>query len=327
MKKIFMLALGIVLSILLIGCGGEKGAGEQKKIKVKIANTQGEKDTQSIGMVDVKKRLEESGLFEVELFFSSSLGGTDDVLEQGIQGVPVIAMSDPGRLATYVKEYGIIQMPYILKDPEQLDRLIETELYKNWEKEFEKYGVKIITSNWYNGPRNFVTNKKIDVPKDLNGLKIRTIGSELFTESIKAMGAVPTPMEWSEVYAAIQQGALDGCEAQTPSVYPTRLYEICKYLNKTEHFDLITVPVMGADVFNSWSKEAQDTFVKAFEEAGRENRKIVANTIEEYEKEMAEKGMIINKLDQNIFKDAVEPVYDKLGYRELKEELLKQLGN
>ena len=278
-------------------------------------------------MVDVKKRLEESGLFEVELFFSSSLGGTDDVLEQGIQGVPVIAMSDPGRLATYVKEYGIIQMPYILKDPEQLDRLIETELYKNWEKEFEKHGVKIITSNWYNGPRNFVTNKKIDVPKDLNGLKIRTIGSELFTESIKAMGAVPTPMEWSEVYAAIQQGALDGCEAQTPSVYPTRLYEICKYLNKTEHFDLITVPVMGADVFNSWSKEAQDTFVKAFEEAGRENRKIVANTIEEYEKEIAEKGMIINKLDQNIFKDAVEPVYDKLGYRELKEELLKQLGN
>lgn len=326
MKKILIVVLSCLLSILFIGCGEEKGE-VQKKIKVKIANTQGEKDTQSIGMIDVKTRLEESGLFEVELFFSSSLGGTDDVLEQGMQGVPVVAMSDPGRLATYVKEYGIIQMPYILEDPEQLDKLIETDLYKKWEKEFEKKGVKIITSNWYNGPRNYVTNKKIDTPRDLNGLKIRTIGSELFTESVRAMGAVPTPMEWSEVYAGIQQGALDGCEAQTPSVYPTRLYEICKYLNKSEHFDLITVPVMGVDVFNSWSKEAQEVFVKVFEEVGRENRKIVAKTIEEYEKEMVKKGMIINKIDKKIFASTIEPVYEKLGYKDLKEELIRQLGN
>lgn len=273
-----------------------------------------------MGMVEVKKRLEETGLFEVEVFFSGALGGTDDVLEQGLQGVPVVSMSDPGRLATYVKDFGIIQMPYILEDPDDLDKLVESDLYKSWEKQFEDHGIKLIASNWYNGPRNFVLNDEVNKPEDLQGKKIRTIGSEIFVNSINAMGAIATPMEWSEVYPSIQQGAIDGCEAQTPSVYPTRLYEICKYINKTEHFQLITCPVMGLDVFNSWPEEAQETFMKVFKEVGTENRKIVGETIKEFEDAMKEEGMIIREVDKQPFIDAVQPVYEKLGYTELRDE-------
>ena len=131
MKRLKLVLLSVLVLGLLVGCGKSekkeapaegnnkkqteaKGESSTEKIKVQIANTQGEKDTQSIGMMEVKKELEATGMFEVQLFFSSALGGTDDVLEQGLQGVPVVAMSDPGRLASYVKDFGIIQMPYIL---------------------------------------------------------------------------------------------------------------------------------------------------------------------------------------------------------------------
>lgn len=356
MKKnsIIMIAVILILAMVFVACapstpqksteGENKNQSEDskktedskkaetstqsgQKFKIMLAGTGGEKDTQSIGMMEVEKRLEESGLFDVECFFASALGGTDDVMEQGLQGVPVVAMSDPGRLAAYVKEFGVIQMPYILEDPEDLDKLIESDLYKGWIKKFEEQNIKVITSNWYNGARNMVLNAEVKQPSDLNGKKIRTIGNELFVSSIEAMGAIPTPMEWAEVYPSIQQGGLDGCEAQTPSVYASRIYEICNTINKTEHFQLITVPVMGKGVFDSWTPEAQEVFVKTFVEVGRENRKIVNETIAKYEAEMAkDKGMKILEVDKSIFKAATEPVYEKLGYVELREEFLKAIG-
>lgn len=265
-------------------------------------------------------------MFKVELYFSSSLGGTDDLTEQAVAGAPVLTVSDPGRLMTYVNDFGVIQMPFMFEDSDSLNALIETATYKGWEKEFEKQGIKLITSNWYSGARNFVLNKEVNVPADLKGQKIRTIGSPLYTESINAMGAIATPMEWAEVYPALSQGAIDGVEAQTPSVYATRLYETSKYVNKTEHFQLIGCVVMGASVFDSWSKEAQDVFVKTFKEVGKDNQGLVKKLTAEYEEDMVKRGMIVRTLDKTPFIEAVQPVYEKLGYAKAKAAILAEIA-
>ncbi|QTQ13856.1 TRAP transporter substrate-binding protein DctP [Treponema parvum] len=326
MKKIIGL-LTILFMAGMIFANGSKESSSKGPYKMKFGNTAGEKDTQTMGLYEVAKRLNASGLFAVEVFPSSALGDTDDIVEQGLQGAPVLTVTDPGRIMSYISDFGVIQMPYMFEDASGLNDLIQTPLYKEWEKEFEKkFGLKLITSNWYSGARNFVCDKEINKPSDLKGLKIRTIGSPLYTESIKAMGAVPTPMAWSEVYSAIQQKAIDGAEVQTPSSYATRLYEISKVTNRTGHFQLIGCVVMGADVFNSWSKEAQDLFVKTFREVGTENQALVKKLTVEYEKEMAAKGMIIRDLDKTPFIEAVQPVYATLGYTKLRDELFKQLG-
>ncbi|MFA6844189.1 MAG: C4-dicarboxylate TRAP transporter substrate-binding protein [Sphaerochaetaceae bacterium] len=328
MKK----GIAIILCIMIIACGlfaqgqGETVKKAQGPYLIKLANTQGDKDTQSMGLFEVKKRLEATGLFSVEVYTSSSLGATDDLTEQAIEGAPILTVSDPGRLMAFVPEFGVIQMPYMFEDASALNKLIETQTYKKWEKEFEKKGLKLITSNWYSGARNFVLNKEVNSPSDLKGQKIRTIGSPLYTESVNAMGAVATPMEWSEVYPGIQQKAIDGAEVQTPSSYATRLYEICKYTNKTEHFQLIGCVVMGTSVFNSWSKEAQDVFVKTFREVGAENQKLVLQLTKEYEEDMVKKGMIVRTVDKTPFIAAVQPVYEKLGYAEARKAILAEIG-
>lgn len=328
MKKVVNLVLLVLLCSVILFAAGQ-GESESKKTgpySIKLANTQGEQDTQTIGLREAAKRLEATGLFKVEVYPSSSLGGTDDITEQGIEGAPVLTVSDPGRLMTHVPEFGVIQMPYMFSDSSALNKLLETATYKKWEQEFEKKGIKLVTSNWYSGARNFVLNKQVDTPADLRGQKIRTIGSPLYTQSINAMGAVATPMEWAEVYPGISQGVIDGAEVQTPSSYATRLYEICGYTNKTEHFQLIGCVVMGASVFNSWSKEAQEVFVRIFREVGAENQQLVQKLTKEYEEDMVRKGMVVRDVNKQPFIDAVQPVYESLGYAALRKKILAELG-
>ena len=328
MKKLktFMF-LGIILvSISFMTCsrGNQSRSG---KIVVRFGNTQGEADTQTMALREVAKRLNDSGRFQVEVFPASALGDTDDLTEQAIQGAAIVTISDPGRLASFVRNYGIINMPYIFRDHTVLDKIMTTNTHKQWETEFERHGLKLITSNWFSGTRHFVTNVEVNTPEDLRGQRIRTIGNDIFLESVNAMGAVAVGMPWGEVYPAIQQRVLDGAEVQSVSTYPTRLYEVLKYINRTGHFQLIGSVVTGTIFFNSMPKEDQDLFVKTFKDVGSEYQARINDLSAQYEKEMAEiYGMIIDDPDLTPFINAVQPVYQRLGYVDLRTKILSELG-
>ncbi len=326
MKKIALCLIFVMISSVSIFASGNAEKGSAGPYQVKFSTENGAEDVESKGLYEIKDILNQSGLFDCEVFIGGALGENDDTLEQAIQGAPIVTVSDPGRLMSFVPAFGIIQMPYLIEDISVINKLLDTEIYKDWETQFEEQGIKVITANWYSGPRNFVLNKAVNTPADLKGQKIRTIASPLFTASVSAMGAVATPMSWSEVYPGIEQKAIDGCEAQTPTVYASHIYEVCGYINKTEHFQLIGCPVIGTITFNSWSKEAQDLFVKAFKDTGKKYQGLVLDMIEQEEKEMAQMGMVINEVDKAPFKAAVEPVYEKLGYTELQKEISKELG-
>lgn len=330
MKKILSaLAIVSVLFVPLFANGKQEQKGTvtgNGPYEVKFSTENGAEDVETKALMEIKDILNKSGKFKVEVFIGGALGENDDTLEQAIQGAPIVTVSDPGRLMSFVNAYGIIQMPYFIDDISVVNRLMDTDIYKNWEEQFESQGIKLLTSNWYSGPRNFILNKEVHQPSDLKGQKIRTIASPLFTESVNAMGAVATPMSWTEVYSGIEQKAIDGCEAQTPTSYASHLWEICKYTNKTEHFQLIGCPCIGTTTFNSWDTEAQNLFVQTFRDIGKKYQALVLNMIEEEEKEMAGKGMVFVQVDKTPFKKAVEPVYEKLDYTDLKEQLVKELG-
>ncbi len=238
----------------------------------------------------------------------------------------MLTVTDPGRLADYIPDYGILQMPYIMEDHTKIDAITGTDMVKEWEKGLEEYGVKVLASNWYGGARHFVCNKEVNVPADLNGLKIRTMGSDLCIQSVTAMGAVGTAMSQSEIYSGIEQKAIDGCENQSTSTYASRLYEVCSYVNKTGHFMLLGTPATGTIYFDSLSEDYQKLLVDTFRENGTEYQAICAEMEIECEKQMAEAGMTIHDVDNTPFKEAVEPVYEKLGYKDLRDQILTEAG-
>src|SRR5690606_8632279 len=141
----------------------------------------------------------------------------------------VAVISDAGRLANMIPEIGILAAPYVADDYEEANKIVDSDLFKSWGDELaEKHNLQIISFNWYQGERHLLTNKLIETPEDLKGVQLRTPGTPVMLETIKAMGASPVGMPWAEVYPGIQQGVIDGAEAQHPATYGANLHEVVK---------------------------------------------------------------------------------------------------
>lgn len=317
----------LVTAIALLTAASSSFA-QPKSVKMYIAGTSGPTDTQSLGHLELKRRLEATskGFFDVEVKLGGVMGETNDVTEQAREGVPVLNATDPGRIASFVPEYGVIQMPYIFTDYSYLNKIMDTKLHKKWEKDFEAKGIKLVTSNGYSGARSWITNMPVRTPADLKGVKIRTIGSPLFVKSINAMGGIATAIPWGETYQALEQKVVDGTEAQIPGIYAMKFYEIAKTISLSEHFFLIASMVTGTKFFNSLPQQYQAMLMTQAFETYRDNQDVLKKKSEEYIAEMKGKGATFLTIDKTPFVKAVQPVYAELGYTKLREQLYSELG-
>lgn len=315
------------------GNTGESKAPAQgddgKVYTLKISTSQTDQSLITQAYMKLADRVKENsnGRLEIEVFPSSQLGNDEDVIEQAIQGAGIAVNTDAARMGTYVKDMGILMMGYFADDYEECRKITETETFKGWENELaDKHGIRVLAFDFYDGPRHFMTNKEVRTPDDLKGMRVRTIGAEVCTESITAMGGTPIAMAWGEVYNGIQSKALDACEAQNTSTYPSRIYEVCKYQSKTGHFQLLQALVCGESWFQSLPEDLQKILVDTAREVGAESAADVVAEAENCEKKMEEAGLTIVEPDVEAFKAAMEPAYEKLGYTKLREQLYQEIG-
>lgn len=339
-----------MVAALVAGCGGGStasattaaaaaattaAAAENKDAKatdLTICGTNGVGDTQSMAHEELAKRLNEIGGWNAKAMVSSEMGSTDDVLEQGMNGAGVIIASDPARIASYVPEIGILMMPYLFDDYSQLDKLMETELYQGWYDQLKEKGVVLLTNNCLTGWRNWVTNKEINKPEDLKGLKIRTMGSPIAQNSVNAMGAIATPMNQNEAYNAISTKVIDGGEWQVPTIYSSKFYEVCKNISLSHHFLLTGSIVCGTAWYDTLSEEQQTQLSTTAVETYKDNQAIVKEYEEKYLAEMEAAGVKITTPDREAFKTASASLYSDMNttggvdFEALKGELYTQLG-
>ncbi|MCI9105042.1 MAG: TRAP transporter substrate-binding protein DctP [Lachnospiraceae bacterium] len=309
--------------------GEAASADDEKVYELKISTSQTEQSliTRNYQKLADELNARSNGRLQVTVFPAGQLGSDEDVLEQAIQGANVAVNTDASRMGQYVKDFSILMMGYFADDYDECFQVTQTDTFKGWCDSLSKdHGIKILSFAFYDGPRQFMTNKPIQSPEDLKGLRIRTIGQEVCTETIQAMGATPISMSWGEVYNGIQSKALEGCEVQNTSSYPSRIYEVCKYQSKTEHFQLMQGLVCGQGWFESLPEDLQKLLEETANEIGKETAADVMNEVGEAEKKMVGAGLEIYEPDIEPFKAAVDPVYEKLGYSELREQLYKEIG-
>lgn len=308
-------------------------AAPAKVTKLTICGTNGVGDTQSMAHEELAKRLNALGGWNAVAMVSSEMGSTDDVTEQAINGAAVIAASDPARIAAYVPEIGILMMPYLFSDYSQLDSLQETALYKEWCEKLKDEGIVLLANNCLTGWRNWVTNKPITKPEDLRGLKIRTMGSAIATNSVNAMGAIATPMNQNECYNAISTKVIDGGEWQLPTIYSSKFYEVCKDISLSRHFLLTGSIIAGTKWYDTLSEQQQTELSTTAVQTYKDNQAIVIEYEEKYLKEMQEKhGVTVTEPDREAFKAATSHLYSDMNttggvdFEALRTELYKQLG-
>jgi len=327
-KRLFKtLALVIVLSVVFscVACS-------YAATPIIITGTNGKGDTQSIAHENFAEALNATGNFEAVAMVSSEMGSTDDVLEQALAGAGVVAATDPARLASYVPEFGILMMPYMFDSYDEIDTLLETELYAQWKQALYDKGLILLTNNGITGFRNYVTNKEIVKPEDLAGLKIRTMGSAIAVNSVNAMGAIATALNQAEAYNAIQTKVVDGGEWQIPTIYSLRMYEVCKNISRTNHFLLTCSVVCGRAWYDTLTEEQQQQLEElAVQEYGK-TKEMVIEYENKYLEEMEAMGVKVTEPDIDAFREATAFLYEDpattggVDFLALRDELYAQMG-
>jgi tripartite ATP-independent transporter DctP family solute receptor len=269
-----------------------------------------------------------NGDLQILVFHSSQLGVEEDILEQARQGVPVGQNTDSARLGNYVPGIAVMNAPYFVTSIEEVVALNDLELVQEWKQELaDKYGFQILSFNWVQGFRHFMTNKPISKPEDLKGLRIRTAPAPIWQESVRALGATPVAMNFGEMYSAIQQGALDGAELVYDNIADQSLHEVLKYVNETGHFLLINFQIVSASWFNQLPEEYQKILVEECDRAGLETSYFIQENTEKVKAEAQAKGMIIHTdIDLEAFKAAGQAAYDKMNLTEVNEQIKEALA-
>jgi TRAP-type C4-dicarboxylate transport system substrate-binding protein len=331
MKKIVLaLVIALAVSIYIAALNGcaKKDAGAGKTYTLKMSTQLNETSPMVDGFKAWAQAVDErtKGALTIQIFPSAQLGSDEDVIEQALQGVNVAVLTDGGRMANYVKEIGIIGMPYIADNYDELRRITETPTFSTWDAALVSNGMRILSYNWYDGPRNFYTSKPVTTPADLKGQRIRTPGAPVWARSVAAMGATPIAMGWNDSYNALQSKSIDGVEVQSTSAYPSRMYEVLSYLNRTEHFQLANFIMVGEKWYAGLPAEYQKILMEECKKASYENARKILEVAEEDEKLMVEKGMKTHAPDKAAFKQAAEAAYNELGFRELRDQIWREIG-
>ncbi len=333
MKRKMLLALSLVLILtILSACStnapADNNQDDSTTYVLKVGMVVTDQDPMYLGAMELKKNVEArtNGRLKVEVYPSSQLGDTKDVMEQAKMGANVAAISDAALMSEIVPEIGVLAAPYVVDNYEEAEKLVTSDLFKGWYDKVSSSGYKVLSFNWYQGARHFMTNKLVEKPEDLKGLRVRTPGSPIFTDSVNAMGANATALAWGEVYPGLQQKVIDGFEAQYPAIVGARLYEISKYIAKTGHFQLMTPIIVGNKFFESLPVDFQQILVEEAEKAGRHASEQTLNGLAENEALMKSEGVTITEVDITPFKEASKIVYDKNNLLEAKKQVDALLG-
>ena len=211
------------------------------------------------GFLDWAAAVEErtNGGLIIEVYPSAQLGVEEDIIEQIKNGVNVGQNTDSARMGQYVEDIAVMNGPYFVDNLDEVQALKDSPTIQGYLEELEAQGLKVLSFNWVQTHRHFFTNKEIDTPADLAGLRIRTPGAPIWQESIRALGAEPIAMNFGEVYAGIQQGAVDGAELVYANIPASKMFEVVSYANETGHILLINFQVVSSEWFNSLPEETR----------------------------------------------------------------------
>ena len=263
-----------------------------------------------------------AGRVQVRLYPSSQLGPDEDVLEQARAGAGVAVLVDGGRLAPFVREFGILGAPYVANGFPELRKIASSPLFDRWvERLRSASGHQVLSFNWFQGERHVLTNRPVNAPADLNGLRLRTPGAPVWLETVRAMGATPTPLPWTEVYSALQLRAIDAAEAQYPAIWGSRLQEVIRFIAKTAHINLITGLVGSRAWFDRQSAEVRAIIREEALKGGDVGSQATIASLGDFEGRLRGAGVTITTPDLAPFRAATQTVYEKLNYTALKRDV------
>jgi TRAP-type transport system periplasmic protein len=320
MKALAAVVLGLACAL----------AQAQTKHSLKFNHVLGPKEPYHEGFVNWAKAVEArtKGGLKIDVFHSAQLGKEEDILEQIRQGANIGQNTDSARMGNYVPGIAVMNGPYFAETLEDVAKLRKAPTVIKWNQELaDKFGFKVLSFSWVQGYRHFFTNKPIRRPDDLKGLRIRTPPAPIWQESIRALGATPVAMAFTEMYPGLQQRAIDGVELVYNNIPGGKFYEVLKFASETRHIMLINFEVVSAKWFNGLPKEYQQILVEECDKAGEATSRSIFKLEDEVERDLKKRGMtVVEDVDLKAFRQAGEKAYEVLKIQDAKRQVHKEIG-
>lgn len=208
-----------------------------------------------------------------------------------------------------VKEANLVSLPFIFKSVPHMFRVLDGEAGAIMSKAMGEAGVLPLA--WIDaGARSFYSQKPINTPADVKGLKIRVMNNNLYTAMISAMGGNPSPMAFSEVQQALKTGVVDGAENNFPSFKNVGHYEVTTHYSLSEHLIIPECICVNTAKFNALSPAMQAAVRGAAEKAALFQRELWAVQSNQARMDVEAAGIKVNEIaDKGPFQSAMDSVY------------------
>lgn len=327
-KKILAMVLALIMVVSLVGCGGktEPDTAPDDTAKTESSNnTPDQVFTISLSShqtstsvhhwtcAEFKSRVEErtNGGVVVNLFEDGQLGNERDNIEGVQMGSIQMCLADTGYVANLVSDYNILQLPFIFRDYDHLNSVLNSEIVEDMnQKMVDTCGIRALS--WYpDGLRDFLMNTPASSVAEFSGCKLRAMESDVIIDCIEALGAAATPIAWGEVYTSIQTNVVEGLEAAPTSLYTSRFYEVADKLIMTEHINLGVTLLINEAFFQSMPQEYQDIIVEVMQEVAVEQQQNTVTQMEEAVELLKDEGVTVIEIDKSEFQAACMPTWSK----------------
>ncbi|MFQ3545994.1 TRAP transporter substrate-binding protein [Halobacillus rhizosphaerae] len=323
MKKVLLLLSTVLLIAMLAACGNgdssgdgdESASGDDGVKTIKAGIGLNEDHPQYKGLLKFKEIVEKKtdGKIKVETYHSGQLGDDRSMTEALQLGSQEVTIPSTAPLANFVPDFSVFDIPFLFPNTEVADKVLDGQVGQDILKKLEDQNL-VGLAYWENGFRD-VTNSKhpIKTMDDFKGLKLRTMENDLHLDAFKALGANPTPMAFTELFTAMQQGTVDGQENPYATIYLQKFYEVQKYVSNTHHIYSPFVFLMSKDFYDGLSEDQQKIVKEAAVESGKYERKLNREANDKYLDKLQEEGMKYTEISPEAreeMKKAVQPVID-----------------
>ncbi len=273
------------------------------------------------------------GRMKVNLFLNGSLGGDQAVVTSVKAGTIEMAVMNSGILASEVKELAIFDFPFLFSNEKESDAIVDGPIGKKMHAQLESKGV-IGLAYWELGYRQITNSRRpLNKVEDIEGLKLRVIPSPINVDWVKALGANPTPMPFPEVYAGLEQKAIDGQENPVSVIAANKFWEVQKHVALTNHQYNPQSVIFSKRVWDSLSVADRKILDDAANEATLVQREAARSAVATNLELLKKNGMTVTQFspaEVAKLRDKMKPVIDKYianvgeeTAREVMQELAK----
>lgn len=318
-----------VLALMLIATGFAFASGSQEgegPITMQLGHDLPEDTPQHEGSLRFKELVEErsEGRIEVNVYPAGQLGSDIETTELMQNGAVEAGLIPTAKLSGFDKTLQIVDLPFLFPSREATYYVLDSEVGLDLLSGLEDQNLKGLAF-WESGFKQLTADFPITSPENFDGQKIRVMESPILIEQFEALGANAVPIDFAEVYNALQQGVVDGQENPLVSIVNMKFHEVQDYMAISNHGYLAYAFLVSQDFWNDLPEELQSIVQETALEAAQYERELTLEMEEGFIETIEESGTEVIRFDdeqREAFEEATRPVHQQFA-DEIGEDTLQ----